>query len=115
MYITSEKGHLPKRGESRLAKRKLEEYEGKFSVYGDVFIRIMESINDREGSLYFKVRSFVSNMEYYHFDAFKMFFNDSMLSKTLLMSFQAGQDGEIEGFKIELSGELLEFKKNIRN
>ncbi|KAG0024598.1 hypothetical protein BGZ80_000899 [Entomortierella chlamydospora] len=106
-YANIAKGDLPERIENRPPAHGLGAYVGDYShpVYGNISIRLEEEL------LFFKMRTFDNEMEHYHFDSFKAFLHDFATKLTILVNFQTGQDGKVEGFKVDFDHGPLEFRR----
>ncbi|KAF8982814.1 hypothetical protein BGZ46_000540 [Entomortierella lignicola] len=118
-YDDEANGALPEVIEDQPPRHKLQAFVGEYShaVFGDISIRLEKSKTghgeDEEESLYFNMRTIDSKMEHYHFDSYKCFLHDFAFKRFILVDFQTGLDGKLEGFKVDnLGDELLEFKKN---
>ncbi|KAF9568361.1 hypothetical protein EC968_002929 [Mortierella alpina] len=93
----------------------LHEYVGEYShpVYGDVSVRLEneKNVGGAGEALYFKMRTLDSRMNHYHFDTFTVALKDFAVQLGAAITFQTRESGQIEGFRVTVQSEVVEFKR----
>ncbi|KAG0367242.1 hypothetical protein BGZ54_004169 [Gamsiella multidivaricata] len=96
------KGDFPERIKNKPPTRSLSEFVGEYSspLYGNVSIQLDKGGKGREKVLRFKMHSFNSEMEHYHYDSFSMVLDDYNAISAAFLTFTTGGDGKVAGFRV---------------
>ncbi|KAG0058614.1 hypothetical protein BGZ89_001142 [Linnemannia elongata] len=101
---------LPERIENQPPSHALTDYAGVYThpVYDTITIRLEEA----DGCLHLKMRTFDSKVEHYHFELFTALFREFGVKSFVLLTFVTASNGRVEGLRTVLDDDLvLEFKK----
>ncbi|KAF9951260.1 hypothetical protein BGZ70_001053 [Mortierella alpina] len=105
-------GDFPERIRDKPSMRGPSELAGEYSnpIYGDVSIRLERSDNEKE-TLHMTMRVFEGTLEHYHYESFYTVLRHSSFKFANLLTFVAGEDGQIVGFQMDISDSMEMFHR----